>query len=74
MNCREFKKYGREAGAAKSKEPGVCPAYPHHGRHCARIAGTLCGGKIQGTFAAKLANCMHGEFYRSRDCDLARKD
>ncbi len=49
MNCWEFKKCGREAGGAKVAELGVCPAYPNAGTHCARIAGTFCGGKVQGS-------------------------
>ena len=65
MNCWEFKKCGREANGAKSKDLGVCSAYPNHGSHCARVAGTLCGGKVQGTFAEKLANCMTCDFYQS---------
>ncbi len=67
MNCWEFKKCGRERGGAKALELGVCPAYPAHGTHCAHIAGTLCGGKIQGSFAMKLTNCMKCEFYQSPD-------
>ena len=62
MNCWEFKKCGREAGGLKSKEFGVCPAYPDKGCECARVAGTLCGGKIQGSFARKLHNCLHVRF------------
>ena len=54
-------------------EFGACPAAraglsgfnsgAHGGRICWAIAGTLCGGKIQGTFAQKVANCMACEFY-----------
>jgi hypothetical protein len=65
MNCWEFKKCGREKGGAKAEELGVCPAYPKHGKTCAKIAGTFCGGKVQGTFASKLANCLVCEFYKS---------
>jgi hypothetical protein len=65
MNCWEFKKCGREKGGAKEKELGVCAAYPDQGTKCARVAGTLCGGKIQGSFAMKLANCMQCDFYQS---------
>lgn len=65
MNCWEFKKCGREKGGAKANELGVCPAYPDHGKMCARVAGTLCGGEVQGTFASKLHNCMKCEFYKS---------
>ncbi|MGO8782449.1 MAG: hypothetical protein ACLPRH_12610 [Syntrophobacteraceae bacterium] len=31
------------------------------------MAGTLCGGKVQGSFAMKLANCMKCEFYQGPD-------
>ncbi len=56
MNCWEFKKCAREKN---------CPAYPDHGTQCARVAGTLCGGKVQGIFAMKLSSCLQCEFYRS---------
>lgn len=69
MNCWEFKKCGREKGGVNEKELGRCPAYPDHGKCCARIAGTLCGGKVQGSFAMKLANCMKCEFYQSNHYD-----
>ena len=74
-NCWEFKKCGREPGGPKVAELGLCPAATelrtngmnsgkNGGRTCWAITGTLCGGKIQGTFAAKLANCMVCEFYQ----------
>lgn len=74
-NCWEFKKCGREPGGAKSAELGVCPVATktnanglhsgkNGGRTCWVIAGTLCGGKVQGTFAHKVANCLECEFYR----------
>lgn len=69
MNCWEFKKCGREKGGSKAEELGVCPAWPDHGKHCARVAGTLCGGQIQGTFAVKLASCLKCEYYRSEHYD-----
>ncbi len=64
-NCWEFKKCGREQGGAKSKELGVCPVYPNHGRRCAQVAGSLCGGTVQGTFAKKLFCCSQCDFYTS---------
>jgi hypothetical protein len=69
MNCWEAKKCGRIPGGLKAEELGVCPVYPKHGTHCARIAGTLCGGKVQGSFASKLGNCMQCDFYKSPDYD-----
>jgi hypothetical protein len=75
MNCWEFKKCGREVGGPKSAELGVCPAAKetrldgvnggrNGGRACWPVAGTLCGGKVQGTSAAKLGNCLKCEFYQ----------
>jgi len=74
-NCWEFKKCGRQPGGAKVSELGVCPASTEKrldgnnhgscaGRTCWYLAGTLCGGKVQGTFATKLGNCMDCEFYQ----------
>ena len=75
LNCWECKKCGREQGGAKVPELGVCPAAvetganrinsgKNGGRACWVISGTLCGGTIQGTFAAKLSNCLECEFYK----------
>ena len=69
MNCWEFKKCGREKGGAKAAELGVCPAWPDNGKMCARVAGTFCGGQVQGSFAQKLHNCMSCEFYKSEHYD-----
>ena len=73
LNCWEFKKCGREAGGAKARELGVCPAYPNHGHSCAALAGTLCGGKVQGSFAQKLSSCLKCEFYNSPNYDQKHK-
>jgi len=73
LNCWEFKKCGRQPGGAKEKELGTCPAtmaIGFHGAHggkaagraCWAVAGSLCGGKIQGTYAQKLNNCWRCEF------------
>ena len=75
LNCWEFKKCGREPGGAKVAELGVCPASTetkvngvnngkNGGRSCWALAGTFCGGKVQGTFADKLSNCIDCEFYK----------
>jgi len=74
-NCWEVKKCGREPGGAKSKELGICPASTEKrtdginegknaGRACWAVTGTLCGGKMQGSFAAKMGNCMNCDFYK----------
>ncbi len=64
INCWEYKKCGREKGGAKTAELGVCPAYPDHGRDCWFVAGTLCGGRVQGTFAEKQDDCQECDFYQ----------
>jgi len=75
QNCWEFKKCGRETGGNKNAELGICPAASdvrldktnsgkNGGRSCWVIAGTLCGGKVQGIFAQKQKNCMLCEFYK----------
>jgi hypothetical protein len=76
INCWEAKKCGRQPGGAKATELGVCPAATetrtnnlnhgiNGGRVCWLVAGTLCGGVVQGTFASKLANCLKCEFYQA---------
>jgi len=75
VNCWEWKKCGRQEGGAKAGELGVCPAAGaeqvngancgrNGGRACWALAGTLCGGKVQGTFATKISNCMACDFYK----------
>lgn len=75
-NCWEVKRCGREPGGAKTGELGVCRVTTHRelngahggknaGRACWAIAGSLCGGKIQGTYAQKLNNCWRCEFMNS---------
>jgi hypothetical protein len=74
QNCWEFKKCGRQPGGSRVADLGVCPAAIdtnaaginggcNGGRICWALTGTLCGGKVQGTFAQKLANCMESDFY-----------
>ena len=69
MNCWEYKQCGREKGGIHAGEKGVCPAYPDRGKGCARVAGTFCGGKVQGEFVKKLLSCMKCDFYQSESYD-----
>ncbi|MFA6216836.1 MAG: hypothetical protein WDL87_04195 [Candidatus Omnitrophota bacterium] len=75
QNCWEFKKCGREPAGVKAAELGVCPVAleiridkinggKNAGRACWAVSGTLCGGKVQGAFAAKVGNCMVCEFFK----------
>ncbi len=58
MNCWEFKKCGRD-------KTGDCPAYTRRaGRVCWIVAGTMCDGEVQGTFAKKINACIKCDFYQ----------
>lgn len=74
LNCWEFKKCGREPGGDRANELGVCPATinrdldgvhggKNSGRACWIVAGSMCGGQLQGTFAEKYHNCKICDFY-----------
>jgi hypothetical protein len=73
-NCWEFKRCGREPGGSMVSELGECPAAKEQrldgthegtnaGRACWVVAGTLCQGEIQGTFAKKFDACEKCDFY-----------
>ena len=75
-NCWEAMQCGREPGGENVAALGVCPARTearldgihggwNGGRACWVIAGTLCGGVVQGTFALKFGACEQCDFYRS---------
>ncbi len=73
-NCWEYKNCGREPGGIHVHDEGVCPATEevrlngvhggwNAGRCCWVVAGTFCGGKIQGSFASKFHDCKTCDFY-----------
>jgi len=63
--CWEIKKCGREKGGAKAQELGECQAAQQGlGHSCWAVAGTLCGGEVQGTMAQKEGNCMLCDVYK----------
>jgi len=75
-NCWEAKQCGRITGGKNVASLGVCPARTagkfdgihggwNGGRACWVVAGTMCGGKVQGTFATKFGACEKCDFYRS---------
>ena len=68
-------KCGREPGGEKADKLGICPAATdptfdgfnlgiNAGRICWLVAGTFCGGKVQGSFAKKRISCKSCEFYK----------
>jgi hypothetical protein len=63
----------RQPGGQKEKELGTCPVTIAEeldgahggigaGRACWAVVGSFCGGKIQGTYAAKLKDCSKCDF------------
>jgi hypothetical protein len=75
LNCWEHHKCGREPGGKNVDSAGVCPAAVASaydgvhggtcaGRACWVVAGTMCGGVVQGTFAQKYQNCEACSFYQ----------
>ncbi|MDH3891593.1 MAG: hypothetical protein OEV49_10965 [candidate division Zixibacteria bacterium] len=75
VNCWEAKGCGRGPGGEKSAELGVCPAASDSacnginrgeagGRICWAVAGTLCGGKVQGLFAEKIDSCINCDVFK----------
>ena len=74
-NCWEILKCGRELGGRKIAEHGVCPAATdtasngansgkNAGRICWAIAGTFCGGMVEGVFAKESVSCMSCDFFK----------
>jgi len=74
INCWEFKKCERYPGGKNEKELGTCPVTTdkrldsthgglNAGRACWVVAGSMCGGMIQGSFAQKFLNCKECDFY-----------
>ena len=74
-NCWEYKECDREPGGDKVEELGICPAATekrldgvHGGRNAGRacwvIAGTFCGGEVQGSYANKYPSCMDCDFFK----------
>ncbi len=74
LNCWEVMKCEREPGGRQTLDLGVCPASQEKrldgihdgtnaGRSCWILAGTLCKGEVQGTFARKFDNCKACKFY-----------
>ena len=69
MNCWEYTKCGCEKGGRMAEIIGTCPAYPDHGRSCARIVGTLCRGIGSSTVANKQHLCPGCGFFDSHHYD-----
>ena len=75
-NCWEYSKCGREVFGVNVNELGLCPASiekklngthggKNGGRACWVVAGTLCSGMVQGTYANTLKDCVQCDFFNS---------
>ena len=65
LNCWDLIHCGRQKGGKKVSELGECIASKEGmGHSCWAVAGTLCGGKIQGTTAQKIGYCTSCEVYQ----------
>jgi serine/threonine protein phosphatase PrpC len=75
INCWEFMKCGREPGEVNARRLGICSAAVdttfngfnqgiNSGRLCWLVAGSFCGGMVQGTFAEKFVSCKQCKFYQ----------
>ncbi len=47
-----------------------CPSYQSHNLRCWQVAGTHCGGEVQGLFAQKVGQCEKCEVYQLSRVDL----
>ena len=66
-------KCGRMLKGCKVRDLGVCPVITadkfdgknegrNGGRICWQVAGSFCGGKVQGTYADKQSSCLKCAF------------
>ena len=74
QNCWEVMQCGRGPGQGLDQEH-ICPAARENrldgvhggqnaGRACWVVAGTCCGGNVQGVFAQTITKCRHCMFYQ----------
>ena len=63
IRCWEYMKCGREPGGEKIAEYGHCPAALSPDNNCWFVAGTMCSGKIEGTYAQKIDTCIICDYY-----------
>ncbi len=55
LKCWEYKDCGKTD----------CPSYKADDLRCWQVAGTFCGGKVQGQFARKFGDCRKCEVYKN---------
>jgi len=73
IRCYEYKKCGRELGGKNVEEFGYCPAALAPDNYCWLVAGTMCSGTIEGTYAQKIDTCIICEYYNKMQEYNARR-
>lgn len=63
IRCWEYKKCGRQPGGASAGQQGICPGATFVQTECWLLAGTLCDGEVQGTYAQKYESCIICDYY-----------
>ncbi len=66
VNCWEYMQCGTEVMEE-------CPAFPHSGRCCYLISGTMGNHEVQGSYLLKIPRCRQCEFYRLLQKEQGRK-
>lgn len=81
LNCWNFKNCGRYPGGPKEHELGTCPVPIMDeadgflggrgaGRGCAYVAGSYCGGEVQGSYEFKKKHCEDCEYYKALQAEF----
>jgi len=84
LNCWNWKNCGRYPGGPNASDLGVCPAATDNnadgylggrgaGRACIYLTGTLCGGKVQGSYGEKHENCLKCDYYQAMKIEFGNE-
>lgn|GEM_PF-392663 len=73
LRCWEYKKCERQAGGRLASVLGTCPASAPAAEDCWLVAGTMCNGTIQGTYAQKYDSCIICDYYNKLQEFYAKK-
>ena len=73
IRCWEYKKCGRETGGSRIHEHGPCPGALSPDVHCWLVAGTMCSGNVEGTFALKYESCIICDYYNKMQESIAKQ-
>lgn len=63
IKCWEYRKCGRQLGGENVAEFGYCPAALAPDDNCWLVAGTMCSGTIEGSYAQKIDTCIICGYY-----------